>query len=84
MKDKKVKKIGTVVGYCRESFLKRFQNINRLRSEAHYLLDRCSEMDEDAWKDLETEYDLSPNLYKYQVNHKDGSIEIIGYRRSVK
>ena len=80
MKGRKKEKIGTIVGHCSEAFINRFKNANRLRSEAYTLLERCNDITEDIWKDLETEYKLS-GKYKYQVNHKDRSIMVFGYKK---
>lgn len=79
MKGKRTKKIGTIVGHCSEAFISRFKNANRLRNEAYTLLEKCNEITEEIWRDLEIECKL-PLKYKYQVNHKDRAIVIFGYK----
>lgn len=69
--------IDSVVAICSPELIKRFHFVNRLRTEAHEMLFKCSDMESDIWKDVYKEYGISEDYY-YKINYNNGEVVVVG------
>jgi hypothetical protein len=79
MKSKKPisNEIGAVIGKCNIELIKRFKHVNKLRSEAHEMLYKCSVLEAAIWEDVYRDSKI-PNGFHYIIDHITRDIMLVG------
>jgi hypothetical protein len=79
-KKKQELEVGSSVGTVSPDILWRFLKTNLLRNEAHVMLARCADTDNNTWKEVIKEHSLSSDYY-YEINNKTGEILVCSKKK---